>query len=106
MRLLEWRPTPSRKGSLAGRNRDPTPRRTNTYDLTPDGQRVAIFYTKVHDRLLGPLIAADTPPAPTELRRALTTIDRHVAGYAGTARLGNTAQQLKTNAGVLATKDR
>jgi hypothetical protein len=26
--------------------------RTNTYDLTPDGQRVAIFYTKVHDRLL------------------------------------------------------
>ena len=28
---------------------------TNTYDLTPDGQRVAIFYTKVHDRLLRPL---------------------------------------------------
>jgi hypothetical protein len=28
--------------------------RTNTYDLTADGQRVAIFYTKVHDRLLGP----------------------------------------------------
>ena len=41
---------------------------TNTYDLTPDGQRVAIFYTKVHDRLLRPLLAADQPPAPTELR--------------------------------------
>ena len=54
---------------------------TNTYDLTPDGQRVAIFYTKVHDRLLRPLIAADQPPAPAELRAALTTIDRHVRDY-------------------------
>ena len=31
---------------------------TNTYVLTDDGQRVAIFYTKVHDRLLWPLLAA------------------------------------------------
>ncbi len=39
---------------------------TITYDLTPDGQRVAIFYTKVHDHLLRPLIAADQPgPTPT-----------------------------------------
>ena len=52
---------------------------TNTYDLTPDGQRVAIFYTKVHDRILGPLIAADQPPAPPKLRQALATIDRSVA---------------------------
>ena len=37
---------------------------SNTYDLTPDGQRVAIFYTKVHDRLLRPLIAADQPTRP------------------------------------------
>ena len=64
---------------------------TNTYDLTPDGQRVAIFYTKVHDRLLRPLIAADSPPAPTELRSALRTIDRHVHAYADTARLRNAA---------------
>jgi hypothetical protein len=64
---------------------------TNTYVLTPDGQRVAIFYTKVHDRLLRPLIAADHPPAPIELRRALTIIDRHVHGYAEQARLGNAA---------------
>ena len=45
---------------------------TNSYDLTPDGpigtvlfpigQRVAIFHTKVHDRLLSPLLAADQPP--------------------------------------------
>jgi hypothetical protein len=64
---------------------------TNTYDLTPDGQRVAVFYTKVHDRLLRPLLAADRPPAPPELRRALTTIDAHVRGYIDHARLGKAA---------------
>jgi len=64
---------------------------TNTYDLTPDGQRVAVFYTKVHDRLLRPLLAADKPPAPLELRRALTTIDRHVHAYTDQARLGKAA---------------
>jgi hypothetical protein len=64
---------------------------TNTYDLTPDGQRVAIFYTKVHDRLLRPLIAADQPPAPVELRHAVRTIDRHVRGYTDQARLGKAA---------------
>ena len=64
---------------------------TNTYDLTPDGQRVAIFYVKVHDRLLRPLLAADQPPAPPRLRAALATIDRHVHAYADQARLGNAA---------------
>jgi predicted MarR family transcription regulator len=64
---------------------------TNTYDLTADGQRVAIFYTKIHDRLLRPLIAADQPPAPTALRRALATIDRHVDAYTNQARLGKAA---------------
>jgi hypothetical protein len=64
---------------------------SNTYQLTPDGQRVAIFYTKVHDRLLNPLIAADTPPAPAQLRRALRVVDRHVNNYIERARLGNAA---------------
>ena len=32
-----------------------------TYVLTADGQRVAIFYTKLHDRLLRPLLTADQP---------------------------------------------
>jgi DNA-binding transcriptional ArsR family regulator len=64
---------------------------TNTYDLTPDGQRVAIFYTKVHNRLLRPLTAAHKPPAPPELREALHTIDRHVHTYIDTARLGTAA---------------
>ena len=64
---------------------------TNTYLLTPDGQRVAIFYTKLHDRLLRPLLAADAPPAPPELRQALCTIDRHVHHYIADAHLGTAA---------------
>jgi predicted MarR family transcription regulator len=64
---------------------------TNTYDLTPEGQRVAVFYTKIHDRLLSPLIAADSPPAPPDLQRALATIDRHVRGYTARARIGKAA---------------
>jgi len=55
------------------------------------GQRVAIFCTKIHDRLLRPLLAADAPPAPVELRHALAAIDRHVHDYINTARLGNAA---------------
>jgi hypothetical protein len=52
---------------------------------------VAILYTKVHDRLLRPLIAADAPPALAELRQALRVIDRHVHSYADIARLGKAA---------------
>ena len=52
---------------------------------------MAIFYTKVHDRLLWPLIAADQPPAPADLRAELATIDRHLHHYADQARLGNAA---------------
>jgi hypothetical protein len=63
---------------------------TNTYLPTAEGQRVAIFYTKVHNRLLRPLLAANAPPAQAELRQALHTIDRHVHSYIDKARLGNT----------------
>ncbi len=63
--------------------------RTNTYTLTADGLRVAVFYTKIHARLLRPLIAAgDQPLAPVELRRALATIDRVITDYTDNARLG------------------
>ncbi|HWM73012.1 MAG TPA: hypothetical protein VNQ53_04690 [Nocardioides sp.] len=48
---------------------------------------MAIFYTKVQDRLLRPLIAADQPPVPQELRSALTVIDRHVHTYVDSARM-------------------
>ena len=64
---------------------------TNTYLLTPDGQRVAIFYTKLHNRLLRPLLAANAPPAPAELRTALAVVDRHVSHYITDARLGTAA---------------
>lgn len=64
---------------------------SNTYHLTTDGQRIAIFYTKIYNRLPRPLIAADAPPAPPDLRRALTTIDRHIDDYIAHARLGNAA---------------
>jgi hypothetical protein len=49
---------------------------------------VALFYTKVHARVLRPLLdAADRPPAPVELRRALATVDRAIADYMTNARL-------------------
>ncbi len=60
---------------------------SNTYVLTPDGQRVAIFYTKVHNRLLRPLLAADKPPAPPPVRQALRTLERRVRDYIDQARI-------------------
>lgn len=60
---------------------------SNTYVLTPDGVRWSVFYTKLQDRLLGPLLAADQPPASTELRRALRVIDDSVDHYIDAARM-------------------
>ena len=60
----------------------------NAYTLTPEGIRVAVFYTKLHARLLRPLLDADPPPAPPEMRRALTTIERLLNHYTANARLG------------------
>lgn len=54
------------------------------------GTRVAVFYTKLHDRLPGPLLDADRPPAPVELRRVLT-IERVAGDYIDHARLGTAA---------------
>ena len=60
---------------------------TNTYDLTADGLRFALFYTKVHNRVLSPLFAADQPQAPPELRAALHTLDQHIDKSLAHARL-------------------
>jgi hypothetical protein len=60
---------------------------SNTYVLTPDGLRIAIFYTKIYQRVLVPLTAADHPPAPPPLRQALKTIDAAVTDYVTAARL-------------------
>lgn len=60
---------------------------TNRYTLTDNGIRIAIFYTKIYNRLLIPLTAADQPQAPPELRQALHTLDHHVDDYINHARL-------------------
>jgi hypothetical protein len=51
----------------------------NRYTLTPDGIGFAIFYTKIHDRVLRPLLATHSQPqAPPELRAALRTIEHAI----------------------------
>jgi hypothetical protein len=64
---------------------------TNRYVLTPDGIKMAVFYTKLHNRLLRPLLAADQPQAPPGLRQALRAIDQHVDDYITRARLRKAA---------------
>ena len=64
---------------------------TNTYTLTPEGLRVAFFYTKLDRRLLRPMLEADKPPAPPEVRRAITTLEKAIGEYVTGARLGPAA---------------
>ena len=64
---------------------------TNTYVLTPEGLRVAFFYTKLDRRLLRPLLEADKPPAPPEVRRAITTLEHAIVDYVAGARIGTAA---------------
>jgi hypothetical protein len=59
----------------------------NLYQLTADGQAFAIFYTKVHNRVLRPLLATDAPQAPQPLRATLRTIDQQISAYLDQARL-------------------
>jgi hypothetical protein len=61
--------------------------RRNVYTLTPAGLRFAIIYSKVHDRILRPLLAADQPQGPRPLRAALHTIDQHIQQRFDAARL-------------------
>lgn len=75
-RLLHRRSACGRRGGLSAECR---------------GLRIALFYTKVHDRLLTPLCTAAQPPAPIELRDALRTIDTQVNSYIDRARLGKAA---------------
>jgi len=60
---------------------------SNKYLLTPDGIRVAVFYTKLQNRLLRPLLDADQPPAPIDIRRAISTLEHAITDYAHAARL-------------------
>jgi hypothetical protein len=64
----------------------------NLYRLTPDGLAFAIFYSKVHNRVLRPLLATtDAPHAPPPLRAALRTIDHHIDARLAAARLPSAA---------------
>ena len=78
----------------------------NLYRLTDDGLAFAIFYTKVHNRVLRPLMAA-APPTPPPLRAALRTIDQHITArlVRRTTTVGGCLTRW-TSAKVLATKDR
>jgi hypothetical protein len=59
----------------------------NLYAFTADGLRFAVFYTKVHDRVLRPLMAGDQPQAPPPLRQALHVLDTEVSRRLHAARL-------------------
>src|SRR5213078_234628 len=79
-------PACSARPSTARRS-GPTPAGSCRYVLPPDGIKVAVFCTKLHNRLLRPLLAADQPQAPPEPRAALHAIDQHVGTYIARARL-------------------
>lgn len=78
----------------------------NLYRVTGSpGLWFAIVYTKLHDRLLRPLLAADYPPAPPPLPKRLRAIDIHIPETIDNARfLPNAALKLKTTLNVLTTK--
>jgi hypothetical protein len=59
----------------------------NLYTLTDDGLAFAIFYTKVHNRVLRPLFATTAPTTPPPLRAALRTIDQHINARLADTRL-------------------
>jgi hypothetical protein len=63
----------------------------NLYTLTDDGLAFAIFYTKIHNRVLRPLLATTAPTTPPPLRAALRTIDQHINAALDHARLPATA---------------
>jgi hypothetical protein len=63
----------------------------NLYTLTDDGLAFAIFYTKVHDRVLRPLLAANQPQAPPQLRAALRAIDTQISERLAQTRLPTAA---------------
>ena len=69
----ELRPAPST--TQTPRRSPPRHQHLGTH---PDGARFALFYSKVHDRVLTPLCGADHPPAPVESRHALRTVDHHI----------------------------
>ena len=54
---------------------------TNTHARRQAGIRFAVTDAKLASHVLPRLLAADYPPAPTELRQACRVIDNHVHQY-------------------------
>jgi hypothetical protein len=75
----------------------------NRYRFTSDGLAFAIFYTKVHDRLLRPRLATNEPPAPPPYTKSIA---HHRHSYHTPHRQGQAAAhsslKLKTTLKVLA----
>jgi hypothetical protein len=63
----------------------------NRYRLTDEGLAFAIFYTKIHNRVLKPILAITAPTTPAPLRAALRTIDQHISARLDDARLPTAA---------------
>jgi hypothetical protein len=59
----------------------------NLYRLTDDGLAFAIYYTKVHNRVLRPLMATNRPQAPPSIR----TLNAHIDARLADARLPSAA---------------
>lgn len=53
----------------------------NRYHLNLEGQRFAVSYTKLRERVLPPLFAVDQPNTPVHLRRALAVIGRSITDH-------------------------
>jgi DNA-binding transcriptional ArsR family regulator len=58
---------------------------TNTYRITDDGLHVAVYYSKLYNRLLRPLIADTYAPPP--VRRAFRALEAHVDDQISEARM-------------------
>jgi hypothetical protein len=61
------------------------------YLLTPPGLRFAVFYRKLGDRVLTPMLADCQPAAPLKLRRALDVIQAHADRGLDQARIDTAA---------------
>jgi hypothetical protein len=61
---------------------------TNRHVMANEGIGFAVFGAKLDKRLLRPLLEANVPPVPTELRQALRTIERAISDYVTSARRG------------------
>jgi hypothetical protein len=71
------------------------PAHKNTYTLTAEGICLPVFYTKLQNRLLCPLLDADRPPANRDSPRAYNTRSSRRRVYEFAAQLGASGSRRK-----------